>query len=151
MSIKQFRWFEQGRLQATKVRNVSRLGSQICILLECPTPYISKSWSSVVNSNDLLPSGEMKLPGGEHAVVEIAKLRDYCLSPSHPRGRHKARIFAAVLGLTQADAEFLRQELLYAARESSAIRGGADEFGERYIVDFKSARNDRGAALRMDH
>jgi hypothetical protein len=80
--------------------------------------------------------------------VEIAKLRDYCLNPSHPRGRHKARIFAAVLGLTHADAEFLRQELLHAARESSAIRGDADEYGERHIVDFELVRNERRVAVR---
>ena len=90
----------------------------------------------------------MKLPGGEHAVVEIAKLRDYCLSPAHPRGRHKARIFAAVLGLAQTDAEFLRQALLRAAREASATEGGADEYGERYVVDFELTRNDRHAAVR---
>ena len=34
----------------------------------------------------------MKLPYGAHAVVDIAKLRDYCLSAEHPRGRHKARL-----------------------------------------------------------
>ncbi len=37
----------------------------------------------------------MKLPNGGRAVVEIAKLRDYCLNPAHPRGRHNARVFAA--------------------------------------------------------
>jgi hypothetical protein len=63
----------------------------------------------------LVRSFKMKLPGGADAVVDIAKLRDYCLSPVHPRGRHKARVFAAVLGLTQADADFLREELLSAA------------------------------------
>jgi hypothetical protein len=90
----------------------------------------------------------MKLPGGERAVVEIAKLRDYCLNPSHSRGRHKARIFAAVLGLTQADAEFLRQELLRAAREVTATEGDADEYGDRYVVDFELTRNERRAAVR---
>ncbi len=34
----------------------------------------------------------MKLPNAENAVVEIAKLRDYCLSEDHLRGRHKARV-----------------------------------------------------------
>ena len=38
-------------------------------------------------------------------VVEIAKLRDYCLSDTHPRGRHKARVFRSRLALTAADAE----------------------------------------------
>jgi uncharacterized protein DUF6883 len=70
------------------------------VSLGCPTPYISKSWIKVVNSDDLLRSGEMKLPGSENAVADIAKLRDYCLNPSHPRGRHKARNFAALAGLT---------------------------------------------------
>jgi hypothetical protein len=46
----------------------------------------------------------MRLPNGDQAIVEIVKLRDYCLSPTHPRGRHKARVFAAVLGLTDKDA-----------------------------------------------
>ncbi len=42
----------------------------------------------------------MKLPNGERAVVDIIKLQDYCLNPAHPRGQHKARVFAAALGLT---------------------------------------------------
>ena len=45
-------------------------------------------------------------------VVEIAKLRDYCLSDTHPRGRHKARVFRSRLGLSASDAEWLRQSLL---------------------------------------
>ena len=57
----------------------------------------------------------MKLPGAERAIVDIAKLRDYCLDPHHPRGRHKARVFASALGLTQADAEILREALLAGA------------------------------------
>jgi len=47
--------------------------------------------STVRNGNRLL-SVEMKLPGGERANVDVAKLRDYCLNPTHPRGRHKARV-----------------------------------------------------------
>lgn len=46
----------------------------------------------------------MKLPGAERAIVDIRKLSDYCLSPEHLRGRNKARVFAATLGLTSADA-----------------------------------------------
>jgi hypothetical protein len=38
----------------------------------------------------------MKLPNGEHAVVDSAKLREYCLNPHHARGRHKARVFASI-------------------------------------------------------
>lgn len=90
----------------------------------------------------------MKLPNGESAIVDIAKLRDYCLSPTHPRGRHKARVFAAALGLTQADSELLREELLRAAREGDATSGDADAYGERFTVDFELTRGDRRATIR---
>jgi len=69
-------------------------------------------------------------------VVDIAKLRDYCLDPAHPRGRFKARVFASALGLTQADAEFLRRQLLLAARDGAAAVAGRDEYGERYTIRF---------------
>jgi hypothetical protein len=45
----------------------------------------------------------MKLPNGANAIVELVKLHDYAPSQSHPRGRHKARVFLAALDLTGAD------------------------------------------------
>jgi hypothetical protein len=79
----------------------------------------------------------MKLPGGKSAVVEIAKLRHYCLNATHPRGRHKARVFAAVLGFTAADADVLRQALLNAAIKGEAVTGARDDYGQRYVLDFE--------------
>jgi hypothetical protein len=73
----------------------------------------------------------MKIPGGARAVVDIAKLRNYCLSEQHPRGRHKARVFASVLGITAADADVLRQALLMAALEGEALEGERDDYGQR--------------------
>src|SRR5437588_9199363 len=90
----------------------------------------------------------MKLPGGEQAVVDVAKLRDYCLSTDHIRGRHKARVFASVLGLTSADAGFVRGELLRAAREGDATAGDIDEYGARYTIDFDLVRGSRRAVVR---
>jgi hypothetical protein len=78
---------------------------------------------------DLLPSFEMKLPGARDAVVDINKLRDYCLDPSHPRGRHKARVFASALGILQTDAEWLKEKLLAAVLEQDAVPGETDEYG----------------------
>jgi hypothetical protein len=63
----------------------------------------------------------MRLPNAEKAVVEIAKLQDYCLSTVHPEGRHKARVFYSVLGLGSWGAKELRVALLAAARENEAI------------------------------
>ena len=45
---------------------------------------------------------------GGISFVDIAKIRDYCLNLSHPRGRHKARVFQASLGITVDDSEELR-------------------------------------------
>lgn len=42
----------------------------------------------------------MKIPNCEQAFVDIVKLQDYCLNAEHLRGRHKARVFRSVLGLT---------------------------------------------------
>ena len=54
----------------------------------------------------------MPIPHAERAVVDIRKLRDYCLHPMHDEGQHKARLFATALGMTADDAEDLRTLLL---------------------------------------
>jgi hypothetical protein len=69
-------------------------------------------------------------------VVDLAKLIDYCLSATHPRGRHKARVFAASLRLYADQADLLRVALLDAARTEEATPGDQDEFGHRHLVDF---------------
>lgn len=78
----------------------------------------------------------MKLPNGTQARVELRKLTDYCLNFAHPRGRHKAQVFASALGLTAAHAETLRTALLAAAQREDAHPGTLDEHGERSVVDF---------------
>jgi hypothetical protein len=90
----------------------------------------------------------MRLPEGEHAIVDVAKLREYCLNPFHPRGRHKSRVFESALGLVAADAEHLRGELLRAAREGEATRGDTDDYGQRYTIDFALAHGERRATIR---
>jgi len=88
------------------------------------------------------------LPSGDRAVVEIAKLRDYCLNPEHLRGRHKARVFSAALGLTTDDAAELRDALLAAARIEDALATDQDQYGQRYVVDFTMVREGRRARIR---
>ena len=90
----------------------------------------------------------MKLPNAQRAVVEIEKLRDYCLSATHPRGRHKARVFATALGITADESEELRQTILSAVLEEEASPTERDEYGQRYIVDFTMKRQGKEAAIR---
>jgi hypothetical protein len=77
----------------------------------------------------------VELPNAERAVVDLRKIRDYCLSPEHPRGRHKARVFESVLGFTAANADELRAVLLAAARSSEAVPAEQDAYGQRYVMD----------------
>ena len=90
----------------------------------------------------------MKLPNVNRAIVEIEKLRDYCLSTSHPRGRNKARVFVAALGITADDAEELRQAILSAVKSEEAVPTDQDEYGQCYVVDFSMTRQDKEAVVR---
>jgi hypothetical protein len=90
----------------------------------------------------------MKLPNGEHAIVEIDKLLRYCLDKDHPRGRHKARVFASALGLSNQDAPFLREQLKGAARSGEATRTEDSEFGAHYRVDFEVLHGGSRAVVR---
>jgi hypothetical protein len=90
----------------------------------------------------------MKLPNFEQAVVEIAKLRDYSLNPMHDVGKHKARVFQAALGVTIADADWLRERVLEAAHNSEAVAEPKSVFGEKYIIDVLLMRGERSATVR---
>lgn len=81
----------------------------------------------------------MRLPGGDSAVVDQQKLTAYCLNPEHPRGKHKARVFAR-LGFTAERADDLRAALLAAAATADAQPAASDQFGDRYVVEFAAAR-----------
>jgi hypothetical protein len=87
----------------------------------------------------------MKLPNGERAYINMVKLRGYSLSPTHEEGKHKARVFAAALGIGLEQVEWLRAELLTAARDVDCEAGRLDEHGRRYTVDF-TARFERNSA-----
>jgi len=88
----------------------------------------------------------MKLPHADQAVVDIRKLIEYCLSPDHPRGKHKARVFESACGLTSQHAEFLRAQLLEAAREGDAVLSPSIGYGNRYVVEW-SVEGPTGSAL----
>lgn len=78
----------------------------------------------------------MKLPNAERAVVDVRKLRNYCLNPEHPRGQHKARVFKSALGWTAEQAEDVRRRLLEAVQSEDASFLGTDDYGQRYALDF---------------
>ena len=100
----------------------------------------------------------MKLPNGAKAVVDIEKLRDYCLSAHHPEGRHKAhhpegrhkaRVFLSALGMSASDADSLRGILLAeAAMNNDVSMVNADKYGCRYSLDVAVTCGSRVARVR---
>lgn len=90
----------------------------------------------------------MTLPNAGHAVIDVAKLRDYALNPAHPEGRHKARVFTASLGITAADADWLAAKILTTLPDAVAIAGDADGHGQRFTVNMQVQRENRAALVR---
>jgi hypothetical protein len=87
----------------------------------------------------------MKMPGGDAAFVDRQKLTGYCLNSEHPRGKHKARVFAT-LGFTAENADELRTALLRAAATADAQPAESDQFGKRYVVEFE-IKGPRGVGI----
>jgi hypothetical protein len=88
------------------------------------------------------------LPNREKAELDIRKIEDYCLSPSHPRGRHKARVFREALELQRSDAEWLRDALLKAAHSGEASQVSADIWGSHWRLDVSIRRQNKNAVVR---
>jgi hypothetical protein len=90
----------------------------------------------------------MPIPHAARAVVDIRKLRDYCLNPMHDEGQHKAHLFATALGMTADDAEDLRTLLLQAVNITDGQLGRRDAYGQRYTIDFLMEWRDKQAMVR---
>jgi hypothetical protein len=91
----------------------------------------------------------MRLPNGSGAQVDLRKLTDYVLNPQHPRGRNKARVFAAALNLHRSDAQALRDWLLQvAASADNVIAGPATEYGQTFEIVDEMRYTDRSALVR---
>ena len=84
----------------------------------------------------------------DEVIIDIEKLRDYCLNPDHPVGKHKAVVFKNRLGFTSADAPKLRDIILENIIFSEAKRSFSDEFGERYYIDMDITNFNKTETIR---
>ena len=91
----------------------------------------------------------VRLPNSHKALFEIRKLRDYSLNPNHPVGKHKARVFKAALGITLADAEWLRERALESALSDDASRSVLSVFGDKYVIDSVLEHGEMSAIVRF--
>jgi hypothetical protein len=76
----------------------------------------------------------MNLPRFEDAVIPRRKITDYLLSDTHPRGRHKARVFRA-LGFSVGEWEVLADALLDHAATNDVVTVEPTALGDRFVVD----------------
>ncbi|MGE9289997.1 MAG: DUF6883 domain-containing protein [Puniceicoccales bacterium] len=81
-------------------------------------------------------------------VIDPAKLRDYCLSTEHPRGKHKARVFQSVLGISRNDWRSLEAEIRKALDHAAWEFDGEDRFGRRFHVDLRIGISSRTGQIR---
>jgi filamentous hemagglutinin len=76
----------------------------------------------------------VRLPRADQARIPTDKLTDYALDPSHERGRHKARVFASVLGIRAPDWRYLHDQILEALPDGSVRSTRITSFGVAYEV-----------------
>lgn len=88
------------------------------------------------------------LPEVGRAIVDVEKLRDYCLNPNHPEGRHKARVFRAALGVGQEDADWLATQILQCLPEAVLVGFESTPYGERYDADMTLSKGAKGVVVR---
>ncbi|HWB52909.1 MAG TPA: hypothetical protein VG722_01910 [Tepidisphaeraceae bacterium] len=78
----------------------------------------------------------MKLPKGEHAIIDEEKILNYLLDPLHREGRHHAELFRRLIGVTRDSWTHLYDALRTAARDGEAIPGKKSKFGTKYEIRF---------------
>ena len=89
----------------------------------------------------------MKLPNGRKCYLGT-KLEDYSLNLSHREGRHKARVFESVLGITQAHPELLIAAIRSAAASSDEVEARGDNgFGEAFNLRFAMTTSHGSATV----
>lgn len=81
-------------------------------------------------------------------LLPPCKLEDYCLSPEHPRGRHKARLFREALDIRRIDASWLREVLLEAVHGTEAVELATDAWGTHWRIDVTVRRHGKSALVR---
>jgi len=89
----------------------------------------------------------MRLPNGERASIDDAKVRDYLLSPTHPIGRFKATFYSG-LGYSVQNWLELRDLLLQLARDGEALPGKPSPFGQKFEI-HATVKGPSGRAARI--
>ncbi|MDP4200179.1 MAG: hypothetical protein Q8922_14295 [Bacteroidota bacterium] len=90
----------------------------------------------------------MKLPNGERAIIADEKLDQYCLSPDHDEGHHKAYLFSKLLGFDRSNQDQLRSLLREIIETEEVAFTRPNEYGMLYYVDTTIVRPERTFRFR---
>ena len=90
----------------------------------------------------------MQLPNATNAFIDDRKLIEYCLNLEHEEGKHKARVFAAALGITTEIYFVLKSAILDAILSKDALFIKELSSGKLYQVDFELVYLDKSALIR---
>jgi hypothetical protein len=69
-------------------------------------------------------------------IVTPAKFTTYALNANHPTGKHKARVFASVLGYTVENYQQLLKQIELQAFHADAKEKHQDQYGRHFQVDL---------------
>ena len=84
----------------------------------------------------------MNLPNGDRAIIPMTKLTDYCLNLSHNKGKHKARVFKAILNITTDNVDQLHDLIQQAAIEGEVVQQEQTPQGQIFKVDWRIPNTD---------
>lgn len=90
----------------------------------------------------------MILPNAENAFIDDRKLIDYCLSESHPVGKHKARVFMSALSFSMENFQDLKNAILINIQNNEAKITEINQYGVLYVVDIPVENPPKNAVVR---
>ncbi len=90
----------------------------------------------------------MLLPNADLVVIPDEKLAGYCLNEDHPVGKDKAYLFKTLLGITAKDGDWLKRQIEEAVIIHEAQMTRADQYGQRYTVDFSITHQGYSVVIR---
>lgn len=90
----------------------------------------------------------MLLPNIENAYIDDRKLIDYCLSETHPIGKHKARVFMSALDFSLENFQDLKESILSEIFEKEAVITEINQYGTLYVVDIHVENPPKHAFVR---
>lgn len=90
----------------------------------------------------------MPLLNANQAFIDDRKLMDYCLSESHPIGKHKAKVFKSALGFSVEHFQQLKEAILQAILKNEANFTESNQYGELYVVDIEVENPPQKALVR---